>query len=145
MALFHFTKSIIEDKPIEVFNNGDMERDFTYVDDIVEGISLTLLNIPKGNLQWRGVSPDPSSSIAPYKIYNIGNSNPVKLMDFISAIEKELGKKANIVFKPIQAGDVPKTWADTKDLEQEVHYKPSTTIGTGVSRFISWYKEYFKL
>ena len=143
MALFLFTKAILEGKSIEVFNNGEMERDFTYVDDIVEGIFGTMKAIPQGNKEWKGTSPDPSSSPAPYKIFNIGNSNPVKLMDFVKAIETELGKKAEIIFKPLQPGDVPKTWADTKDLEDIIHYKPATPIELGVKKFIEWYKEYY--
>ena len=143
MALFHFTQSILAGKPIEVFNNGNMERDFTYVDDIVEGIFGVLKAIPQGNKDWKGTNPDPASSVAPYKIFNIGNSNPVKLMDFVNAIQNELGKKAEIIFKPLQPGDVPKTWADTADLEATIQYKPATTIESGIKRFISWYKEYF--
>jgi UDP-glucuronate 4-epimerase len=145
MALFHFTKSIIEEMPIEVYNNGKMERDFTYIDDIVEGVYKTMLNIPEGNKHWSGLHPDPSSSIAPYKIYNIGNSSPVKLMDFINEIEYGLGKKAKIVLKPIQPGDVPKTWADTIDLEKNIKYKPSINIKTGINEFINWYKKYYNV
>lgn len=145
MALFLFTKSILENRPIEVFNDGKMERDFTYITDIVEGIYGTLLAIPQGNKSWTGKEPDPSSSKAPYKIYNIGNSNPVQLMDFVNAIQVELGKKAEIIFRPIQPGDVPKTWADTEDLEKTINYKPSTTIQYGIKQFISWYKEYYKV
>jgi UDP-glucuronate 4-epimerase len=145
MALFHFTKSIIEGKSIEVFNNGEMERDFTYIDDIVEGVYRTMLNIPEVNKHWSGLHPDPSSSIAPYKIYNIGNSSPVKLMDFINEIEHRLGKKAKIVLKPIQPGDVPKTWADTIDLEKDLKYKPSINIKTGINEFINWYKKYYNV
>lgn len=144
MALFLFTKAIIEGKPIEVFNNGQMERDFTYIDDIVEGVFGLMNAIPQGNKNWKAAEPDPSSSPAPYKVFNIGNSQPVQLMDFVKAIEKEIGKKAEIIFKPMQAGDVQKTWADTTDLEATINYKPATPIEVGVKNFISWYKEYFK-
>lgn len=144
MALFLFTKAIMQGKPIEVFNNGLMERDFTYIDDIVEGVFGVMNTVPQGNKEWNGMTPDPSSSPAPYKVYNIGNSNPVKLMDFVYAIENELGKKAEIIYKPMQPGDVPKTWADTEDLEKTIRYKPATPVEVGVKRFILWYKEYYK-
>jgi UDP-glucuronate 4-epimerase len=144
MALFIFTKAIQEGKPIEVFNDGKMKRDFTYVDDIVEGIIRVIDNPPAGNTAWTGKNPDPSSSKAPYKVYNIGNSNPVDLMDFIQAIEDSLGKKAIIEYKPMQPGDVPATWADTSDLTKNFNYKPDTSIKEGVRKFISWYLSYFQ-
>lgn len=143
MALFLFTKAILEGKSIDVYNNGNMQRDFTYVDDIVEGIVRVIDNPPKPNSEWTGKVPDPSSSIAPYKIYNIGNSNPVKLMDFIKAIENSLGKSAIKNFLPIQAGDVPATWADVEDLEKNINYKPQTSVNVGIKNFIDWYKQYY--
>jgi UDP-glucuronate 4-epimerase len=143
MALFLFTKAILENKPIDVFNNGDMKRDFTYVDDIVEGIVRVIDNPPAGDKNWTGKNPDPASSKAPYKIYNIGNSNPVRLMDFIGAIEKELGKVAEKNLLPLQSGDVPATWADVTDLVKNLSYKPNTSIQEGIKRFISWYREFY--
>lgn len=142
MALFLFTKAIAEGKPIKVFNEGNMRRDFTYVDDIVEGILRVIDNPPTGNEFWTGKSPDPATSRAPYKIYNIGNSSPVNLMDFINAIEKAIGKKAKMEYLPMQPGDVPVTWADVSDLESELGYKPGTSVKTGVKRFIEWYTSY---
>ena len=145
MALFIFTKAAFEGKTIDVFNNGDMLRDFTYVDDIVSGIERTIDNPASVNLKWSGKSIDPSSSSSPYKIYNIGNNNPVKLMDFISAIEKSVGKEIKKNFLPLQPGDVPSTYADVSDLENNLDYKPSTSIEDGVEQFISWYREFFKV
>lgn len=143
MALFIFTKAILDGKPIQVFNNGEMERDFTYVDDIVEGIFRILTGEPpKGNPDWSGLTPDPSSSPAPYKIYNIGNSKPVKLMDFIHAIEDATGKKALIELKPMQAGDVRKTWASVDGLENDFGYKPVVVVEQGIKRFFDWYLKY---
>ncbi len=145
MALFIFTKAIMEGKPIQVFNNGEMERDFTYIDDIVEGIFRILTGEPpKGNPEWSGMKPDPSSSPAPYKIYNIGNSKPVKLMDFVHAIEENTGKKAIIEFMPMQAGDVQRTWADVKGLSSNFHYKPDYSIENGINQFVTWYKQLYK-
>jgi len=145
MALFLFTKAIIEGKPINVFNNGEMSRDFTYVDDIVEGITRVNDNPPKGNAEWTGEKPDPSSSKSPYKIYNIGNNNPVKLMDFVSLIEKNLGKEAEKNFMPMQAGDVSATFADVNDLINDLGYQPNTQLDKGISEFIKWYKEFYKV
>ncbi len=145
MALYLFTKAILEDKPIDVFNYGKMQRDFTYIDDIVEGVIRVNDNPPKGNPTWSGKQPDPSSSKAPYKIYNIGNNNPVKLMDFIEAIEKKLGKKAKKNMLPLQMGDVPSTYADVKDLVEDLGYKPSTSIQEGINNFIDWYLDFFKV
>ncbi len=144
MALFLFTKAILNNKPIDVYNYGNMQRDFTYVDDIVEGIIRVNDNPPTGNEQWNGKNPDPSSSKAPYKLYNIGNNNPVKLMDFIEAIEKKLGKTAEKNLLPIQAGDVPSTSANVDDLIEDLAYKPSTTIQFGIDKFIDWYLAFFK-
>jgi UDP-glucuronate 4-epimerase len=143
MALFLFTKAILEDKPIDVFNFGEMKRDFTYVDDIVEGLVRVIDNAPKGNPDWTGKKPDPSCSKAPYKVYNIGNSNPVRLMDFIEAIEKTIGKIARKNMLPLQMGDVPATWADVADLEKDLGYKPNTSIQDGIDRFIKWYRQFY--
>lgn len=144
MALFIFTKAILEGKPIDVYNNGNMQRDFTYVDDIVEGVRRVLFTPPTPDHTWNGQQPDPSSSPAPYRIYNIGNSSPVKLLDFITAIEEALDMKAQKIFKPMQAGDVPATWADIKKLEEMIHYKPSTSVKEGVRKFVAWFKEYYR-
>ncbi len=145
MALFLFTKAILEGKPIDVYNNGNMQRDFTYIDDIVEGVVRVIDNIPVKNHDWRGDAPDPSSSPAPYKVYNIGNSSPVKLMDFIKAIENAIGAKAQKNFMPLQAGDVPATWAKVDDLWENLNFKPETTVEQGIERFVSWYREYYKV
>lgn len=145
MALFLFTKAILEGKPIDVFNNGHMKRDFTYIDDIVTGVIRVLDNPPKGNTEWSGKEPDPSSSPAPYKVYNIGNNSPVNLMDFISAIEKALGKEAKKNFMPMQAGDVPATWAKVDDLVKELGYAPSVNVMDGVDRFVKWYIDFFNV
>jgi len=145
MALFLFTKAIVEGKPIDVFNYGKMRRDFTYVDDIVEGITRLIPNAPKGNATWTGEKPDPASSFAPYKIYNIGNNKPVELGYFIEVIESKLGKKAVKNLLPLQDGDVPETYADVDDLMNDVGFKPATTIEHGVEQFVNWYKEYYKI
>jgi UDP-glucuronate 4-epimerase len=145
MALFLFTKSIVEDKPIQVFNNGEMKRDFTYVDDIVEGVFRVMHKIPTANILWDAKQPDPASSKAPYKIFNIGNNNPIKLMTFIEAIENEVGKKAIKEMMPLQKGDLLVTSADISDLIEEIDYKPSTNIETGVKNFVSWYRNYYKV
>lgn len=145
MALYLFTKAILEDKPIDVFNYGEMQRDFTYIDDIVEGVMRVNDNPPKGNENWDGKNPDPSSSPAPYKIYNIGNNNPVKLMDFIEALEKKLGKVAQKNMLPIQAGDVPSTYADVSNLIADLGYKPQTTIEEGINNFVDWYLDFFQV
>ncbi len=144
MALFLFTKAILENKPINVFNHGKMKRDFTYIDDIVTGIVKVLASPPKGNPDWDPMNPDPSSSPAPYRIYNIGNSSPVNLMDYIGAIEKSLGKEAEKNMLPMQDGDVPATWADVEDLKSDHGYKPDTPVTEGVDRFIKWYREFYQ-
>lgn len=144
MALFLFTKAILEGKPIDVFNNGNMQRDFTYIDDIVEGVVRVIDSPPAGNANWSGKNPDTGSSIAPFKIYNIGNSNPVKLMDYIAAVEESLGAVAQKNFLPMQQGDVPATWADVSDLVEDLGYKPNTPVRIGVARFIKWYRAYYK-
>lgn len=145
MALFLFTKAILENKAINVYNMGNMQRDFTYIDDIVDGITHVIDKIPVGNPEWTGKNPDPASSSAPYKLYNIGNSNPVKLMDFIEAIENTLGQKAEKNYLPMQKGDVPATYADVDGLIQNFNYKPNTSVKDGVAKFIEWYKLYYKI
>ncbi|CAN8140134.1 Protein CapI [uncultured Thiomicrorhabdus sp.] len=145
MALFLFTKAALEGKPIKVFNNGEMLRDFTYVDDIVEGITRVIDNPAKPNAEWSGKKPDPSSSSAPYKVYNIGNNNPVKLMDFIQAIENTLGKPIEKELLPLQAGDVPATYADVDDLVRDMDYQPATPVQEGIDNFIAWYRDFFKV
>jgi len=143
MALFLFTKAILAGKPIKVFNHGRMKRDFTYIDDIVEGVIRVMGRLPQPNPKWSGDAPDPATSYAPYKLYNIGNNNPVKLMEFIAAIEKALGKKAKKEFLDLQPGDVPATYADIDGLIKDVGFKPETPIETGIERFIAWYKDYY--
>ena len=145
MALFKFTKAIIEEKPIDVFNNGKHTRDFTYIDDIVEGVIKTLDNPATSNVNWNTKQPDPATSKAPWRIYNIGNSKPVELMDYIKALEKTLGKKAKINFLPLQPGDVPDTYANVDNLKKKFNYKPSTSVISGVSNFVKWYKDYFRI
>ena len=143
MALFLFTKAILENKPIDVFNNGNMQRDFTYIDDIVEGITRVIDHPPTGDKNWSGKKPNPGTSKAPYKIYNIGNNDPIKLMDFIEAIENKIGKKAQKNLMPLQAGDVPSTYANVDDLVADLGYKPQTSIEEGINNFIDWYMEFF--
>ena len=143
MALFLFTKNILNNKPIDVYNYGNMKRDFTYIDDIVEGIKRVINNPAKSNPKWDAMHPDPSSSKASYKIYNIGNNNPVKLLNFIESIESALNKKAIKNMMPLQAGDVPASHADVKDLIADLGYKPETPIQEGINRFIDWYLEFY--
>lgn len=145
MALFLFTKAILADEPIQVFNHGKMERDFTYIDDIVGGIEKMVPQAPEPGASWDPENPDPSFSSAPYKIHNIGNSSPEKLTDFIEAIEKALGLKAKKEMMPIQPGDVEKTWADVSSLKKDYAYNPGTPVATGIERFVEWYREYYKL
>lgn len=145
MALFLFTKAIIEGKPIRIFNHGKMKRDFTYIDDIVEGIVRVMGKLPQPNPHWQGDAPDPSSSYVNYKIYNIGNNQPVELMDFVNAIEDALGKSAIKEFFDLQPGDVPSTYADVDDLINDVGFKPATGIKEGIGKFIDWYKTYYNL
>ena len=145
MALFLFTKAILAGEPIQVFNHGKMERDFTYVDDIVGGIERMVSHPHIQGEGWEPESPDPSFSSAPYKIHNIGNSNPVKLTAFIEAIEKELGKKAEWQMMPLQQGDVERTWADVSSLKSDYNYNPATPVETGIKRFIEWYRTYYKI
>ena len=143
MALFLFTKAITEGKPIKVFNHGKMQRDFTYIDDIIEGVVRVMARLPEPNPDWRGDDPDPGTSYAPYKVYNIGNNNPVELLEFIEEIEKALGREAQKEFLDLQPGDVPATYADVDDLMQDVGFKPETSIATGIRRFIDWYQDYY--
>ena len=145
MALFKFTKSILEGKEIEVFNFGNHKRDFTYIDDIVNGIIKVVDNPAKSNPNWSGHQPDPGSSRAPWRIYNIGNNSPVDLKDFIAAIEESIGIKAKMKLLPLQPGDVPDTYADIKSLEDDFNYRPEISIFDGVEKFIQWYKDYYKL
>jgi UDP-glucuronate 4-epimerase len=142
MALFKFTEAILAGRPIQVFNNGNMVRDFTYVDDIAEGILKVLDRPAEPNPNWNSMAPDPATSSAPYRIYNIGNSRPINLMRYIEVLEQCLGRKAIVEFQPLQPGDVPETYADTTELETAVGYKPDTPIEVGVKRFVDWYLEY---
>jgi UDP-glucuronate 4-epimerase len=142
MALFKFTRAILRDQPLPVFNYGRHRRDFTYIDDIVEGIARVLDRPAPENPDWRGDAPDPGSSKAPWRVYNIGNSRPVELMDYIAALEKALGKKARLDFLPPQPGDVPDTWADVSDLAREFHYQPATSVETGIANFVAWYRSH---
>jgi UDP-glucuronate 4-epimerase len=143
MALFYFTKSILAGEPINVFNYGKHRRDFTYVDDIVEGILRTLDHVATPSPDWNSDNPDPGTSRVPYRIYNIGNSQPVELMHYINVIEAALGKKAEVNLLPLQPGDVPDTYADVQALIDDTGYKPDTTVEEGVQRFIAWYLEYY--
>ncbi len=145
MALFLFTKAILEDRPIDVFNYGKMQRDFTYIDDIVEGVVRVMERPAKPNPDWNGDNPDPGTSYAPYKIYNIGNNQPVELMHFIEVIEDTLGKKARKNLMPLQPGDVPATYANIDDLVRDTGFKPSTPLEVGIPKFIDWYKEYYNV
>lgn len=142
MALFLFTDAILSGRPIDIFNNGQMRRDFTYVADIVEGIIRVTDNIPTENPEWSSANPDPATSSAPYRVYNIGNNQPVELMRLIEVLESCLGKTAEKNFMPMQPGDVPATFADVDDLIRDVDFKPATTIEEGVGRFVEWYREY---
>lgn len=145
MALFLFTKAILSGQPINVFNYGKMRRDFTYIDDIIEGVTRVIDNLPQPNPDWSGENPDPGTSKAPYKIYNIGNNNPVELLHFIEVIESCLGMKAKRNMLPMQPGDVPINYADVDDLMKDVGFKPNTPIEVGVQRFMDWYKNYYKV
>lgn len=145
MALFLFVKAILDGKPIDVFNHGKMKRDFTYVDDIVECISRLIPQPAMPNQAWTGKEPDPATSFAPYKVYNIGNNKPVELSTFIEVIEQKLGRKAVMNFLPLQAGDVPETYADVDDLMRDVDFRPSTSIEVGIGQFIDWYVDHYKI
>ena len=145
MALFMFTKNILAGKPIDVFNYGNHRRDFTYIDDIVEGVIRVLDNVAAPNPQWSSATPDSATSYAPYRLYNIGNHNPVELLRFIEVLENCLGKKAQKNMLPLQNGDVPATYADVDDLIRDVGFKPDTTIETGIARFVEWYRAYYRV
>ena len=143
MALFLFTRAIMEGRPIDVFNQGKMKRDFTYIDDIVEGVTRVVEKIPEPDTGWNSDNPDPAASYAPYRIYNIGNNNPIELMKFIQVLEDCLGRKAEKNFLPMQPGDVPGTYADVNDLVCDVGFKPSTPIEKGIEKFVKWYLDYY--
>jgi UDP-glucuronate 4-epimerase len=143
MAYFLFTRAILENKPIDVFNHGKMRRDFTYIDDIVEGLIRVIVNIPAPDKGWNHDNPDPATSYAPYRMYNIGNNNPVELMKFIGVLEDCLGRKAEKNLLPMQPGDVPETYADVDDLVNDVGFKPSTPIEEGIKKFVEWYLDYY--
>jgi UDP-glucuronate 4-epimerase len=143
MALFLFTQAILAGKPIQVFNHGRMKRDFTYIDDIVEGIVRITERAPEPNPEWNGDEPDPGTSYAPYRVYNIGNNQPVELMRYIEVLEECLGKKAEKNFMPLQMGDVPATYADIDDLARDFGFHPRTSIEVGIRRFVEWYREYY--
>ena len=145
MALFLFTQAILAGQPIDVFNHGRMRRDFTYIDDIVEGVVRVSDRIPQPNPHWSSDTPDPATSFAPYTVYNIGNNQPVELMTLIETLEHSLGSKAEKNFLPMQAGDVPATFADVDDLIRDVGFKPNTSITEGVDRFVRWYRDYYKV
>lgn len=145
MALFLFTKAILEGKAIDVFNYGKHKRDFTYIDDIVEGVVRTLDHIAEPNADWSGVEPDPGSSRAPWRVYNIGNNNPVDLMDYIETLEKFLGKTVEKNLLPLQPGDVPDTFADVQTLVDDIGYKPETTINVGIEKFVNWYLNIYNI
>jgi len=145
MALFKFTKNIIEGKSIDIYNHGKHTRDFTYIDDIVEGIVKTIDDTAESNIKWNGNLPDSATSNVPWRIYNIGNSKPIKLMDYLDALQKILGKKAKINFLPLQPGDVPDTYASVDNLKKKFNYQPKTTVTQGVSNFVKWYKDYYKI
>jgi UDP-glucuronate 4-epimerase len=144
MALFKFTAAILAGKPIQVFNHGRHRRDFTYVDDIVEGVIRVLDRPAPPNPAWRGDAPDPGSSAAPWRVYNIGNSQPVELLDYIAALETALGKTAQKELLPMQPGDVPDTFADVSDLAEQFHYQPTTAVADGIAKFVAWYRDYYK-
>ncbi|MBX3144436.1 MAG: NAD-dependent epimerase [Trueperaceae bacterium] len=145
MAMFRFTEAILAGRPIDVYNHGDMRRDFTYVDDVVEGIVRVADRPARPDPDWTGAKPDPAGSDAPYRVYNIGNNSPVELMHLIELLERELGKTAQKRMLPMQAGDVPATYADVAALERDVDYKPSTPLSEGVKRFVAWYREYYSV
>jgi UDP-glucuronate 4-epimerase len=145
MALFLFTKNILAGKPIDVFNYGNHRRDFTYIDDIVEGVVRVLDKIAEPNPDWSGDAPDSASSTAPYRLYNIGNNQPVELMHYIEVLEDCLGKKAEKNLLPLQQGDVPATYADVADLVRDVGYKPDMSVEQGIANFVDWYKEYYRV
>lgn len=145
MALFQFTRNILEQRPIDVYNYGNHRRDFTYIDDIVEGVTRVLDRIPSPNADWSGQAPDPASSRAPYRLYNIGCHRPVELLRYIDVLEQCLGRKAQLNLLPLQPGDVPDTYADVTDLIRDIDYQPTTPIEEGVARFVAWYRDYYRV
>jgi UDP-glucuronate 4-epimerase len=145
MALFKFTKKILAGEPIDVFNYGNHRRDFTYIDDIIEGVVRVMEKTPESNPDWSGDKPDPATSRAPWRVYNIGNNRPVELMRYIEVIEECLGKEAEKNLLPLQPGDVPDTYADVTALTDDVGYKPDTPIEVGVEKFVEWYREYYNV
>jgi UDP-glucuronate 4-epimerase len=144
MALFKFTKAILEESPIDIYNYGNMKRDFTYIDDIIEGVVRVMALRPEGDETWNGDQPDPGRSFAPYRLYNIGGSRPVALMDFISVLEEAIGKKARKNMLPLQKGDVVATCADAKDLERAIGFRPAIDVAQGISQFVQWYRSYYR-
>jgi UDP-glucuronate 4-epimerase len=144
MALFMFTKNINAGKPIDVFNHGNHRRDFTYIDDIAEGVVRAVDRVATANADWDSDNPDPATSKAPYRLYNIGNNQPVELLRYIECIEQRLGKKAQKNLLPLQPGDVPDTYADIEDLVRDVKYRPATPIEVGVNNFVDWYVQYYE-
>ena len=145
MSLFLFTRNILEGKPIDVFNYGNHRRDFTYIDDIVEGVIRVIDKPAQANASWASENPDPGTSLAPYRVYNIGNNNPVNLLAFIETLEKCLGKEATKILLPLQPGDVPETYADVSDLVNDLGYKPETLLETGIRNFVEWYKSFYRI
>lgn len=145
MALFKFTKAIFEGSTIDIYNHGNMQRDFTYIDDIVEGLVRIMRVIPEPDRNWNGARPDPGTSFAPYRVYNIGGSHPVQLMDFITALEDAIGRKADKNMMPLQKGDVVATCADADDLEKAVGFRPQVPVSVGIRRFVDWYRSYYKV
>jgi UDP-glucuronate 4-epimerase len=145
MALFLFTKAILEGRPIDVFNYGHHRRDFTYIDDIVEGVIRTLDRVATPNPEWSSAAPDPGTSRAPYRLYNIGNQQPVELMHYIEVLEECLGRKAEKNLLPLQPGDVPDTYADVADLVRDMDYRPRTSVEDGVARFVEWYRAFYRV
>jgi len=143
MALFMFTRAILAGEPIEVYNHGRMRRDFTYIDDIVEGVIRTCDRVPEADADWSGDAPDPGTSYVPWRLYNIGNDSPVELNEFIATIERALGMEAERRPMPLQPGDVPATWADVADLQRDVGFSPATPLQTGIERFVAWYRDYY--
>jgi UDP-glucuronate 4-epimerase len=144
MALFLFTRAILDGRPIEVFNHGHHRRDFTYIDDIVEGVVRVLDRIPKPDPEWRGTAPDPASSRAPYRLYNIGSNRPIELLRYIEVLENRLGRKAERTLLPMQPGDVADTFADVSELVRDIDYKPSTPIEIGIGNFVAWFRDYYQ-
>jgi len=144
MALFLFTRAILDGRPIEVFNHGHHQRDFTYIDDIVEGVVRVLDRIPRPDPEWRGTAPDPASSLAPYRIYNIGSNRPIELLRYIEVLEHCLGRKAETLLLPMQPGDVADTFADVSELVRDIDYKPSTPIEIGIGNFVAWFRDYYR-